>query len=128
MQPEGALKMNPLIIIVPEIVDIGNAFCYYIALNFVPASIYQMLRGGTVLTTYIFTVLILKKKPKRQKVAGCGIVLLGLITVGLVNIFMGEDKKTKEEGLVGVGYLLIVLGVIQSGLHFIIEEYLIGKY
>ena len=81
--------MNPFIIIIPELFDIGNAFCYYVALNFIPASIYQMLRGGTVLTTYLFTVLILKKQPKKQKVLGCGIVLLGLITVGLVNIFLG---------------------------------------
>ena len=81
--------MNPFIIIIPELFDIGNAFCYYVALNFIPASIYQMLTGGTVLTTYLFTVLILKKQPKKQKVLGCGVVLLGLITVGLVNIFLG---------------------------------------
>jgi drug/metabolite transporter (DMT)-like permease len=108
-------------ILIPEVIDISTAFCYYIALNFVTGSIYQMLRGGTVLTTYFFTLTVLKITPKRQKIVGCLGVLLGMIVVGIVNLLLGEKKNTPEEGLVVVGYGLIILGILGSGLHFIVE-------
>ena len=72
--------------------------------------------------------MILKKQSKRQKILGCLIVLLGVIIVGLVNIFLGENKESDDQLLVIIGYGLIVLGVIGSGLHFIVEEYLMEKY
>ena len=83
-----------------------------------------MLRGGTILTTYFFRVLILEKKSKRQKMLGCLIVLIGVVIVGLINIYLGENKESDDQLLVIIGYGLIVIGVIGSGLHYIIEEYL----
>jgi len=80
-----------------------------------------MLRGGTVLTTYFFTVTVLKNRPKKNKMVGCLGVLLGMIVVGIVNLLLGEKKDTPdEEGLVIVGYGLIILGICGSGLHFIV--------
>lgn len=120
--------MNPLLKLIPEIIDISTAFCYYIALKFVTGSNYQMLRGGTVLTTYFFTLVILRIRPTRSKIIGCLGVLLGMVVVGIVNLLLGEKKNTPEEGLVGVGYGLIILGILGSGLHFIVEEHLMRKY
>ena len=128
LKQEGAPKINHFLIFLSEVIDFATFFCFYIALNFVPSSIYQMLRGGTILTTYIFTVFILKKKSKKQKILGCIIVLLGVVTVGLVNIFLGENKESDDNLLVIIGYGLIILGVIGSGLHFVVEEHIMHKY
>lgn len=78
-----------------------------------------MLRGGTLIATYLFTVIILKVTVVRQKLVGCAVVLLGMTTVGLVNFLLGE--QTGEEGLMEVGYGLIVVGLIANGLHFVYE-------
>ena len=121
---DDSRKVNHLLIFFSEMIDFATFFCFYIALNFIPSSIYQMLRGGTILTTYFFRVLILRKKSKRQKILGCLIVLIGVVIVGLINIFLGENKESDDQLLVIIGYGLIVIGVIGSGLHYIIEEYL----
>lgn len=76
-----------------------------------------MMRGGTLIATYFFTVIILKVKVVRQKLIGCSVVLLGMTTVGLVNFLLGG--KTGEERLMEVGYGLIVVGLIANGLHFV---------
>ena len=80
------------------------------------------------MSTYLFTILFLKKKQKKQKLFGCAIVLIGVIVVGMVNIFLGENKESDDQLLVVIGYGLIIVGVIGSGLHFVIEEYLIHHY
>ena len=85
-------KVNHFLIFLSELLDFATFFCFYIALNFIPSSIYQMMRGGTILSTYLFTLLLLKKQSKKQKIVGCLIVLLGVIIVGVVNIVLGETK------------------------------------
>lgn len=63
--------------------------CYYTALNFIPGSVYQILRGGTVLTTFLFTVLLLKTKTQKFQLIGGGVVLFGLSVVGVGNYLLG---------------------------------------
>lgn len=83
-----------------------------------PGSVYQMLRGGTVLTTYVFTIVILKVRPKKFKIVGCIIVLFGLMIIGAVN-FLTEDGEGEGDSLAGLGYLLIIIGIVGAGLRFI---------
>jgi len=71
--------------------------CYYTALNFIPGSVYQILRGGTVLTTFLFTVLLLKTKTQKFQLIGGGVVLLGLSVVGVGNYLLGVKSSTEQE-------------------------------
>lgn len=91
-------------------------------------SVYQMLRGGTVLTTYIFTIIILKVRPKKFKIVGCIIVLFGLMTIGVVNFLTGDDKDGESSSLAVLGYLLIIVGIVGAGLRFIYEERIMRKF
>lgn len=78
---------------IPTVLDFFAMICYYIALNFIAGSVYQILRGGTVLTTFLFSYTCLKLRPIRPRIVGCLIVLLGLVIVGIINFTMGVDSK-----------------------------------
>jgi drug/metabolite transporter (DMT)-like permease len=84
------LNMNILYLLVPAFFDLISSTLQYTSLNFVSASIYQMMRGGTVLTTFIFSILFLKLKIKNFQLYGCALVLLGVIVVGVNNMVFSK--------------------------------------
>jgi drug/metabolite transporter (DMT)-like permease len=81
---------------IPTLLDYVAVVCYYIALNFISGSVYQILRGGTVLTTFLFSYTCLNIRPTRSRIAGCLLVLLGLVIVGLVNFFMSSGSSEQK--------------------------------
>lgn len=54
-----------------------------ISLNFIAGSVYQMMRGGTIVTTFIFSILILKIRVKKHQIAGSVLAFLGVAIVGI---------------------------------------------
>ena len=64
---------------------------HYFALNFVTGSIYQMTRGGTIITTFMFSTLILKTKAKRNQIAGCVLAVIGVVIVGIASFVFSSD-------------------------------------
>ena len=52
------------------------------ALNFTAGSIYQMMRGGTIVTTVLFSILLLQLKPKRFQMLGSLLAFVGIGIVG----------------------------------------------
>ena len=68
-------------IAIPAICDCGASTLQLFALNFTAGSIYQMMRGGTIITTFIFSIIMLKMKPKRYQMVGS---LMAFVGIGLV--------------------------------------------
>lgn len=60
-----------------------------IALNFISGSAYQMMRGGTIATTFLFTVIYLKQRAKRNQMLGSLITVIGVLVVGAANLIFG---------------------------------------
>lgn len=56
------LDMNVFLYAIPAFIDCLCTTLNLMALNFVPASVYQMLRGGTIATTFLFSVTLLKAR------------------------------------------------------------------
>lgn len=54
--------MNKFLLAVPAFCDFVTSTLQYIALNFIPGSVYQMMRGGTIITTFIFSIVFLRAK------------------------------------------------------------------
>lgn len=82
--------MNKLHLLVPTIFDLISSTLQYTSLNFVSASIYQMMRGGTIVTTFIFSICFLKLKIKNYQIVGALMALLGCIIVGVNNMISTE--------------------------------------
>lgn len=84
-------KLNKLLIIIPAIADFITSTMHYTALNFIPGSVYQMMRGGTVITTLIFSIIFLEKKVKKYQIIGCIIVLSGIIVVAVSHFVLAHQ-------------------------------------
>lgn len=57
-----------------------------------------MMRGGTIVTTLIFSVIFLKAKVMKNQIAGAGLVLIGVFIVGLSNtVFKDSSSEGSSE-------------------------------
>lgn len=80
------IEFNKLWLAVPAFLDFITATLHYVALNFISGSVYQMMRGGSIVTTLIFSIIFLKSKVTRNQLAGSALVLIGVFIVGLSNM------------------------------------------
>jgi drug/metabolite transporter (DMT)-like permease len=71
---------------IPAISDFITSTLQLVALNFISGSVYQILRGGSIVTTFIFSIVFLKIKVKRCQIIGAGLSLIGIIIVGISNV------------------------------------------
>jgi drug/metabolite transporter (DMT)-like permease len=78
---------------IPAIGDFITSTLHYVALNFISGSVYQMLRGGGIVTTLMFSVIFLKSRVMRNQIFGAGFVLLGVMIVGLSNILFKDSSS-----------------------------------
>ncbi len=76
----------------PAFSDFITCTLHSVALNFIPGSVYQMLRGGSIVTTLIFSIVFLKAKVVRNQIVGAGLVLVGVTIVGLSNSFFRDSS------------------------------------
>jgi drug/metabolite transporter (DMT)-like permease len=67
---------------IPSIMDFTSSSMQYFALNFIPGSIYQMLKGGSLITTALFSYLLMRTKLKRNHISGCILAFIGVFIVG----------------------------------------------
>lgn len=51
-----------------------------------------MMRGGSIVTTLIFSVIFLKSKVMKNQLAGAGLVLIGVMVVGLSNMVFKDQS------------------------------------
>jgi len=66
--------------------DLIATLLSYIALNMVASSVWQISRGGVIVTTAIFSVIFLKKRFDRSAVCGCILAFVGITGVQLVTV------------------------------------------
>lgn len=85
------MNLNKLLIAIPAFADFITATLHYTALNFIPGSVYQMMRGSTVITTMLFSIFFLKKKLKKHQIIGSFVVLSGILLVAFSNLSFAMD-------------------------------------
>ena len=85
------IKMNKFLLAIPALCDFVTSTLQYIALNFIPGSVYQMMRGGTIVTTFIFSIVFLKSKVQPHQIAGSVLALVGVTIVGASNMIFSSS-------------------------------------
>jgi len=53
-----------------------------------------MMRGGSIVTTLVFSVIFLKVKVMKNQVAGAALALFGVMVVGLSNMVFKDPAGT----------------------------------
>ncbi len=86
------------------LIDIIAVTVQGIALNFIPASSYQMMRGGSIATTFMFSVLYLKMKAKSFHVFGSSLAILGLFMVGLSSFLFKKSNPVNNNTVIKMIY------------------------
>lgn len=93
------IKINKLLLAIPAISDLITSTLQYVALNFIPGSVYQMMRGGTIVTTFIMSILFLKTKVKKHQIIGSSFALLGVFIVGLSNMIFSDPSSGDSDAV-----------------------------
>lgn len=83
--------MNKFWLLVPAFCDFVGSTLQIISLNFVSGSVYQMARGGTIITTLIFSITFLKVAVRPNQIIGSGLALLGIVMVGSSSIIFSGN-------------------------------------
>jgi len=86
--------MNKLWLLIPAASDFITTTLHYIALNFVAGSVYQMLRGGTIITTFILSILLLNINVQRKQIAGSSLAFVGILIVGTSTITFSSSSSS----------------------------------
>jgi|LakMenEpi03Aug12_release.lakeMendotaPanAssembly.Ray.scaffolds.fasta_scaffold710735_2 drug/metabolite transporter (DMT)-like permease len=90
--------MNKFLLVIPALCDFITSTLHYIALNFVSGSIYQMMRGGTIVTTFVFSITILKIKVQPKMIIGSSLAVVGVVVVGVSNL-MFSSATSSDDGV-----------------------------
>lgn len=106
--------MNKFLLAIPALCDFITSTLQYIALNFIPGSVYQMMRGGTIVTTFLFSIVFLKSKVQKHQILGSALALFGVLIVGTSNMIF-SDSSSGSSGAVIYTY---ILGITNYGLYF----------
>lgn len=85
------IEFNKFLLAIPAISDLITSTLQYVALNFVAGSIYQMMRGGAIVTTFLFSMIFLKMKAQRNQVAGSVLALIGVVIVGASSLAFSDS-------------------------------------
>lgn len=119
-------KINPLWLLIPAMFDLVSSTLSITALTMVAASVYQMLRGFSVVIVAGMAKLWVKSKPQyRHHGIALLIIFMGVFCVGLSStIFAGESSESTD----ALGIILLFISQIFHGGLFISEEKILGDY
>lgn len=104
-QPVATDKKPPLpkmLLVVPACFDLLGSLLLKIGLNFMPGSVFQMMRAGSIVTTALFSYLLVGKTLKHNQVVGCSLALVGVFIIGAANMLLGVDTAKASSGTVSL--------------------------
>lgn len=99
----------------------------YIALNTVDTVVWQMSKGGTIVSTAILSRFILKRIFKKQAIIGCCLALIGITGVQIVAVLTNDQNTVSvKEQIIGISLLFVSIFFSSFGL--IIEKRVFDTY
>jgi len=104
---------------------LATALCC-IGMLYIPASVWQMLRGSSIIFAAMFSILFLRRKLLSFNWLGLLLCVVGVALVGLANVLGGVGEAQGSGGAAGtvLGMSCVVLGQVVQAAQVIAEEYL----
>ncbi|KAL4465970.1 hypothetical protein ABPG74_004207 [Tetrahymena malaccensis] len=119
-------KINPFLLIIPTSCDFITSTLSFFALEFMPPSLYSMVRGGSLIFTTLFSVFFLKRKLYRHHYLGLLIVMIGITTAGVVVTLNSSSDGNQSKIILGI--ILLLCSFITFSSQIIIEEKFFNQY
>lgn len=58
-----------------------------------------MMRGGSIVTTFIFSIIFLKIKVMKNQIVGAGLALFGVMIVGFSNMIFSAGSENDQNAV-----------------------------
>lgn len=127
LTPRKTWSQKVLLVAIPAALDLLATACSCIGIMYIPASVWQMLRGSALIFCAILSIVFLKRKLYAFNWFGLFLCVVGIATVGLANVLgaKGDDSSGQSDaGALAFGMALTLIGqVVQAG-QVIAEEWL----
>jgi len=120
-----------LMVAIPAAFDlVATALCC-MGMLYIPASVWQMLRGSSIVFAAVFSIVFLKRKMFSFNWLGLILCVLGVTLVGLANV-LGISGNSSDDTSSGsadasrllLGMSLVILGQVVQAAQIIAEEWL----
>ena len=123
-----AIGVSKLILGFPSFFDAMATTLQNFALLLMPASVTQLLSGGTIITSCIISKIMLGRPIHRHHIVGNISALIGFTLVGLSSLV--NDDATARYSVAGeiLGIILVLLSLIIQGTQINVEELVMMKY
>lgn len=126
-QGESGLNWKTMIrIIPPSMCDMTATGLMNIGLIFIPASIWQLMRGSMIVFSSIFSVVFLKRKLHGYNWFGVLVAVIAMVMVGAACIESGAESS-KDTSKQALGIIMVVLAQIIQAAQIVIEEFLLSN-
>jgi drug/metabolite transporter (DMT)-like permease len=114
---------------IPATCDFCATLMQFFSLLFIAPSVWQMLRGGTVVIIAVASVMFLNRKLFRHHILGLILVVGGITLVGVSAIVnQGSDGPEADPAEQLLGICIMVLSLfLQAGI-FLSEEMIMNKF
>eukprot|EP00443_Scrippsiella_acuminata_P086705 CAMPEP_0115516304 /NCGR_PEP_ID=MMETSP0271-20121206/76693_1 /TAXON_ID=71861 /ORGANISM="Scrippsiella trochoidea, Strain CCMP3099" /LENGTH=362 /DNA_ID=CAMNT_0002946963 /DNA_START=42 /DNA_END=1127 /DNA_ORIENTATION=+ len=125
---ELSYRMKVLIVSVPAAFDIAATALCAIGMLYIPASVWQMLRGSSIVFACLLSIIFLKRKMYAFNWLGLALCVAGVTLVGLANVY--GSNSTSSSGDVGsmvFGMSLVIAGQVVQAAQVIAEEFLLKE-
>jgi drug/metabolite transporter (DMT)-like permease len=110
----------------PALFDSFGSGLMNFSIGLITASVYQMLRGSSIIFTAIASCLFFNKRLERHQTLGIVLIIIGIITIGISTQLDVKGNTMKESSLLGV-ILMIVSQTFYCG-YILSEQYIFSKY
>lgn len=113
---------------IPAFMDSCGSSLQVVPLLLIPASVNQMLRGGVIIFTCLFSKVFLKRQVYRHHLVGVVFLVVGFCVVGMASVLGPADDSTGA-GVGGtiLGIVMVLLSLqVQAG-QFVVEETIVEK-
>jgi len=91
---------------------------------YIPASVWQMLRGSSIVFAALFSIAFLKRTMWGFNWFGLGLCVLGIMLVGTANVLGDAGNGSSSAADLALGMGLVVLGQVVQAAQIIAEEWL----
>ena len=91
---------------IPALSDFITSTLQYVALNFISGSVYQMMRGGSIVTTLLFSIIFLKAKVMKNQILGGALALFGVGVVGFSNMWFSDSSSSDANPVILILFYL----------------------
>ena len=99
--------------------DLLSTLFSYTALNMVDSSVWQISRGGNIITTALLSICFLKRVFSRGALLGCFLAFLGITSVQVVAIAYSTSSESQSLQNQIIGTVLLILSIIFNSMGLI---------